>query len=65
MNASSWPARTQEVLKATFGVVRDNAEAAVQTNVRVFELWADVVRKNVAQGESLVRSVTAPAAKAA
>lgn len=54
-------AHGKKLWEATLEAVRENAQAAAQTNVRVVELWADVLRKNVAQAQSLVGTVAATA----
>jgi len=40
-------AKTQELWEASMGVVRDNAQAMAQANVKMMETWADLIKKNM------------------
>ena len=50
------PARTQKMWQALLDLVRENAQATAQANVRLVEMWADILRKNIEQGEAFVAS---------
>lgn len=54
-------ARSQKLWQAAVELVRENAEATAQVNIRLFELWSDIARKNVEEGQTFVSSVTAKA----
>lgn len=56
-------ARSQKVWQALLETVRDNAQATAQANVRMVELWADLLRKNMEQGEAMMHSAAAAATK--
>lgn len=57
--------RTHKLWEESLSVVKENTEAMVQANVRMMELWTDMVRRNVEQGEAAFRSATAATAAAA
>ena len=39
-------AKTRELWEASLELVRENVQAVAQTNVKMMELWADMLRKN-------------------
>jgi hypothetical protein len=44
-NSAEAEAKTRELWNASVGVVRDNAQAVANTNLRVMQLWADALNK--------------------
>jgi len=40
-------AKTQELWEASLEVIRDNAQAMAQANVKMMEQWAEILRKNL------------------
>lgn len=50
--------RLRDLWEASLGVLKDNAQALVQANVKMMDLWADVMRKNVT---AAVKTATASA----
>lgn len=42
-------ARTQDLWEASLDVIRDNAQAMAEANMKMMELWAGVLQKNAAQ----------------
>ena len=42
--------RTQELWQETLEMVRNNAQAVAQSNVKLLEVWAELLRKNAAEG---------------
>lgn len=55
-SVSEIPAKTQKAWQSILELVRDNAQATAQANVRLVELWADILKKNLEQGEAFVAS---------
>jgi hypothetical protein len=44
-NAGDLQAKAQGLWEASVELVKDNAQAMAQTNIKVLELWADVLRQ--------------------
>ncbi|HEX2973861.1 MAG TPA: hypothetical protein VHP11_16125, partial [Tepidisphaeraceae bacterium] len=45
-------ARTQELWEASMEAMRDTAQKMAQTNVKMMEQWAEILRKNTNGGEA-------------
>lgn len=45
-------ARTEQLWRESFELVKENAEAVVQANLKLIELWSGVVKKNVGNGKA-------------
>lgn len=45
--AADLQAKTQELWEASMEVVRDNAQAMAQANVKMMETWAEILKKNM------------------
>jgi hypothetical protein len=46
-NAVEMQAKVRDLWEASLGVLKDNAQALAQTNMKMMDVWADVLRKNV------------------
>jgi len=55
--------RLRTLWEESVGVVRENAEAMAQANVRLMEAWNELVRKNFEQSEARGFATAAAAAK--
>ncbi len=64
-NGTSNPAELQAKLRylweASLDVLRDNAQAMAQANVKMLDMWTDVMRKNVS---AVAKTAAAAASKA-
>lgn len=47
-------ARTQDLWEASLDVIRDNAQAMSEANMKMMELWAGVLQKNVHESAAAV-----------
>ena len=47
-DAASARARTQQIWESTLDLVRDNAQAIAQANVKMMEVWSGMLRQNAA-----------------
>jgi hypothetical protein len=57
--------RTRKLWDESVAVVKENSQAMAQANVKVLELWTDILRKNLEQGEAAIKAATASVAKSA
>lgn len=52
-------ARTQGLWEASLDVMRDNAQAVAQTNVKMMDLWADLLQRNLQEAQAMAKSAAA------
>jgi hypothetical protein len=45
-------ARTEQLWRDSFELVKENAEATAQANLKLIELWSGVLKKNVGNGKA-------------
>jgi hypothetical protein len=57
--------KTKKLWEESVACVKENSEAMAQANVKVLELWTEILRKNLEQGEAAFKAATASVAKAA
>ena len=57
--------KTKKLWEESVAVVKENSEAMAQANVKVLELWTEILRKNVEQGEAAFKAAATTVAKAA
>jgi hypothetical protein len=46
-NPAELQARVKELWEESLGVLKENAQAIAETNVKMMDLWADLLRKNM------------------
>jgi hypothetical protein len=63
--AGNFGERTQKLWQESLAVVKENSEAMAQANVKMLELWSDILRKNLDQGEAAIKAAAANVAKSA
>jgi hypothetical protein len=62
--AGNFREKTKKLWEESLSVVKENSEAMAQANVKMLELWTDILRKNLEQGEAVIKAATANATKA-
>jgi hypothetical protein len=64
-NPAEMQARTRELWEASLEVIRNNAQAMAQANVRMMELWSDILRRNMDGVRAAGRTMASAAGRAA
>jgi polyhydroxyalkanoate synthesis regulator protein len=54
--------KTRKLWEESLTVVKENAESMAQANVKMMELWTDLMRKNLEQTEAVMKQTAAAAA---
>ncbi|HTW95598.1 MAG TPA: hypothetical protein VMD30_12425 [Tepidisphaeraceae bacterium] len=62
--AAGFTDAARKLWEESIAVVKENIETLTQTNVKMLEVWADLLRKSVEQGESAVKAAASKAKQA-
>ena len=63
--AGNFREKTKKLWDESVAVVKESSEAMAQANVKMLELWTDILRKNLEQGEAAIKAATVSAVKSA